>query len=99
MNVCLHRRTIIPADRKAYFAVATMLIDHSRVASDGEKITSTNFEQYVPDEHKKVRSVGVLTCGERATTSYRCPSRTSCACVHICQQVLEKMKEILLYDC
>ena len=59
-------KVMIPQDRKAYFAVATLLIDQSLIPKDGEKLTILNFEQYVPADKLSV---------------------------------LEKLKEVLLYDC
>ena len=59
-------KVMIPQDRKAYFAVGTLLIDQSLIPKDGEKLTVLNFEQYVPADKLAV---------------------------------LEKLKEVLLYDC
>jgi hypothetical protein len=59
-------KVMVPQDRKAFYAIATLLIDPNLVPADGEKLQAKNFEQYIPED-KKV--------------------------------ILERLKEILLYDC
>ena len=43
-------------DRKAFFAVVSLLIDPSRVP-ESVRLTEENFEQYLPHAHKKLVDV------------------------------------------
>jgi hypothetical protein len=59
-------RVMVPRDRKAYYAVATLLMDPTLIPANGEKLNSKNFEQYIPESKKAI---------------------------------LERLKDVLLYDC
>jgi hypothetical protein len=41
-------KVMVPQDRKAFYAIATLLIDPNLVPAEGEKLQAKNFEQYVP---------------------------------------------------
>jgi hypothetical protein len=41
-------------DRKAFYAVATLLVDPKSIPLDGEKLTSKNFEMYIPESSRAV---------------------------------------------
>lgn len=41
-------------DRKAFYAVATLLIDPKAIPLDGEKLTAKNFEAFIPEERRAV---------------------------------------------
>lgn len=41
-------------DRKAFYAVATLLIDPKSIPLDGEKLTAKNFESFIPEERRAV---------------------------------------------
>lgn len=43
-------------DRKAFFAVVSVLIDPSTVP-EGEKLTEENYEAYLPAQHKRLLDV------------------------------------------
>ena len=46
--------SFLPADRKAFYAVATLLIDPTSIPPDGEKLNSKNFEAYVPESKRAI---------------------------------------------
>lgn len=43
-------KVMVPQDRKAFYAIATLLIDPHLVPADGEKLQQSNFEQYIPED-------------------------------------------------
>lgn len=43
-------KVMVPQDRKAFYAIATLLIDPDLVPADGEKLQQSNFEQYIPED-------------------------------------------------
>ena len=47
------QKILIPDDRKAFFAVASLLIDSSKVPT-GKKLTTENFENYIPSDKMHV---------------------------------------------
>jgi hypothetical protein len=44
----------VTLDRKAFYAVATLLVDPKSIPLDGEKLTSKNFEMYIPESSRAV---------------------------------------------
>ena len=45
---------LVLVDRKAFYAVATLLIDPKAIPLDGEKLTAKNFEAFIPEERRAV---------------------------------------------
>ena len=49
LNMCLFHNV----DRKAFFAVVSLLIDPEEVP-ESEKLTEDNYEAFLPPQHKKL---------------------------------------------
>eukprot|EP01032_Pedospumella_encystans_P016357 gene16357-18665_t len=46
-------KVIVPEDRKAFFAIVSLLIDPEEVP-ESEKLTEDNYEAFLPPQHKKL---------------------------------------------